>query len=356
MRGGGAEHTTLKLAQGLARQGNAVDLVLAQAKGPYLEQVPESVRVVDLKAPRLLISLPALVRYLQRERPQAMLAVMNHTNLIALWAKRFANVNTRMVVSERNTLAPRVAEKIRPSDRGLVWLIKHYYRWADAIVAVSESVADDLSHIGLPRDRIQVIYNPVITPELLKLAPAPVQHPWFQPDQPPVILAVGRLKPQKDFSTLLRAFAQVRKVHPARLLILGEGPKRKDLEALVTELGLTSDVSLPGFVINPYAYMTQASLFVLPSRWEGLPGVLIEALYCGTPLIATDCPGGSRDILNQGQYGQLVPVGDVPALSQAMLTALTQKHHRPPATSWHPFEEHTIVAQYLKVLIGENNA
>ena len=353
MRGGGAEHTTLKLACGMARQGYAVDLVLAQAEGPYLAQVPESVRVIDLKAPRVLFSLPGLVQYLRREQPQAMLAVLNHANIVALWAQRLAQVSTRLVVSERNTLFARPPGHLRASHWLIPLLIKYCYPWADGIVAVSQSVAKDLvQQIGLPRDRIQVIYNPVVTPELHQKTQAPLDHPWFEPGQPPVILAVGRFTPQKDFPTLLRAFAQLRQTQPARLLILGEGIDRPKLEALVAELELETDVSLPGFVANPWAYMARAALFVLPSRWEGLPGVLIEALYCGTPLIATDCPGGSREILNGGQYGILIPVGDVAALSQAMITVLKDGHPSPPAASWYPFEEQTIVDQYLNILMG----
>jgi glycosyltransferase involved in cell wall biosynthesis len=167
-----------------------------------------------------------------------------------------------------------------------------------------------------------------------------------------VILAVGRLTAQKDFSTLIRAFAEVRRSCPARLLILGEAEERPALEALVKQLGLEQAVSLPGFVANPYPYMVRAALFVLSSRWEGLPGVLIEALYCGTPAISTGCPSGPREILADGQYGQLAPVGDVQALAQAMLLSLRGGALRPPQESWQPFELEAVVNQYLNTLLG----
>jgi glycosyltransferase involved in cell wall biosynthesis len=202
------------------------------------------------------------------------------------------------------------------------------YLAADGITAVSQGIAEDLvCSFGLPRERVTTIYNPVVTPELLAQAQAPLDHPWFAPDAPPVILGVGRLHPQKDFPTLLRAFARVRAVRVVRLVILGEGEQRAALQQLVAELGLTKDVALPGFVGNPFAYMARAGVFVLSSAYEGLPGVLIQALACGCPVVSTDCPSGPGEILEQGAYGPLVGVGDVAALAQAMLALLAH----PPA-------------------------
>jgi glycosyltransferase involved in cell wall biosynthesis len=352
MVGGGAERAMLNLAQGIAERGYAVDLVLARAEGPYLVQVPGSVRVVDLKASRVLASLPALVRYLRREQPEAMLSAMCHANIIALWARRMAGVPKQVVVSERNTLSRSARHASNRRGRLMPQLSRRFYPWADGIVAVSKGVADDLAQVaGLPRERIQVIYNPVVTPELRQKAQAPLEHSWFEPGQPPVLLAVGRLTVQKDFPTLIRAFAQVRQARPARLLILGEGQDRRGLETLVRQLGLERDVSLPGFIENPYPYMARASLFVLSSRWEGLPAVLIEALYCGAPLIATDCPSGPREILRAGQYGQLVPVGDATALAKAIETSLEGETPRPPWESWRPFKLEAVVNQYINVLL-----
>lgn len=352
MRGGGAQRATLKLAGGIAERGYAVDLVLAKAEGPFLSELPESVRLVDLKASRVLASTSALARYLKRERPTAMLSALDYVNIVALWARRLAGVSTRVVVSERNQLSLSSKHGSNVRARLMPHFIKRFYPWADGIVAVSKGVADDLTLMtGLARERIAVIYNPIVTPELQERVKIPLQHPWLETGQPPVVLAAGRLKPQKDFPTLIQAFAQVRRNHLARLLILGEGPERLALEALVRELGLEQDVSLPGFVANPYPYMTRASLFVLSSRWEGLPGVLIEAMYCGVPLIATNCPSGPQEILKDGQYGQLVPVGETAALARAIEMALTAKVPRPPRESWLPFELKTIVKQYLKILV-----
>jgi glycosyltransferase involved in cell wall biosynthesis len=358
MVGGGAQRVMLNLAQGIAECGYHVDLVLAQAEGAYLAQVPKSVRLVELnarhlRARRTLASLPALVRYLRRERPEAMLSGLNHANIVALWARRLAGVPMRVVLSEHSTFSVKAQHMSIWRSRQMSRLVKHFYPWADGIVAVSKGVADDLAQVvGIPRENIQVIYNPVITPELREKAQAPLDHPWFEPGEPPVVLAVGRLGEQKDFPILIRAFAQMRRARPVRLLILGEGPDRPELETLIRKLGLEQDVSLPGFVENPYAYMAHASLFVLSSSREGLPTVLIEALYCGAPLVATDCPSGPREILQDGQYGQLVPIGDMNALARAIGTTLAGKTPHPPRESWLPFDLEAVVNQYINILFG----
>ena len=370
--GGGAERTMLNLAEGLARRGYLVDLVLAEAAGPYLAEIPSSVRLVVLntrprRAARTLGSLPALARYLRRERPEALLSALHHANIVALWAWRltaFCSRNGvpangtglrgtahRIVIAEQNTFSL-WSQQLPAHYRWLfLRLVRSFYPWADDIVAVSEGTADDLAQAArMSRERIRVIYNPVVTPELRRKARESLEHPWFMTGQPHVVLAAGRLVAQKDFATLIRAFRKVREVHPVRLLILGEGEERPALEALIGQLGLEQEVSLPGFVANPYAYMAHASLFVLSSRWEGLPTVLIEALYCGLPVVATDCPSGPREILQGGRHGQLVPVGDVDALAQAIERALVEPAPAPPRESWIPFEVEGVVDQYISVL------
>lgn len=355
--GGGAERIMLNLAVGLAGHGYAVDLVLAQAEGPYLADVPGSVRLVELNARRLralrtLASLPALVRYLRHEQPDALLSAL-HANIVALWARRLAGTPERAVISEHNTFSRQNQQLPWWYSRLMLQLVRRFYPWANGIVAVSEGVADDLAQVaGIPRNRIQVIYNPIVTPELQDRAKEILDHPWFEPSEPPVVLAIGRLTVQKDFSTLIQAFARVRRSHVARLLILGEGEERPELEALVRRLRLEQDVRMPGFVSNPFSYMDKASLFVLSSRWEGLPTVLVEALYCGVPIIATDCPSGSREILRDGQYGQLVPVGDVASLARAIEAMLDGTTPRSLRESWQPFELETVVNQYKSILLG----
>jgi glycosyltransferase involved in cell wall biosynthesis len=348
---GGAERTLLNLAEGIAIRGFPVDLVLSRAEGPYMAEIPDLVRVVDLKAARVLMCMPALVHYLRSERPVALLSTL-YANLIAVLARRIAGVPQRVVLNEQNNLT-----SVSSGENDLRWklypeLAKWLYPWADGITAVSKGVADDLSQaIKVSPSHIQVIYNPIVTPELQKKSEAFFDHPWFRADEPPVILGVGRLTAQKAFNVLIEAFAQVRKSQPTRLLILGEGEERPMLEALIKQLGLEQDIQLPGFVSNPYPYMAHATLFVLSSRWEGLPTVLVEAMSLRTPVIATDCPSGPQEILRNGKYGQLVPVNDACALALAIQSFLANPATRPPEESWKPYELDFVTDQYLNMLL-----
>ncbi len=324
LRGGGAERVMVNLARGFFDQGIDVDLVLVKAEGPYLSEVPGGVRVVDLHSSRVLTSLPRLTHYLRRERPQSMLSAMDHANIVAIWARKLSGVPCRVVVSVHSTLSRALTNN--PNLRGYLMpnLIRIFYPWADTVVAVSNGVAEDFANITrLPRESIKVIYNPIVIPELLEKAKEAVEHPWFSRGEPPVILSVGRLTKAKDYPTLIRAFALVRRKYPARLMILGEGEERAKLEALTQELGLQDDISLPGFVDNPYAYMARAAVFVLSSAWEGFGNVLVEAMAVGTPVISTDCPSGPAEILENGRWGKLVPVGDTNAMAQAILSTLS---------------------------------
>lgn len=323
--GGGAEKAMFNLACGFSQLGIDVDLVLLRVEGPYLSQVPPEVRVIDLGGRRLLFSLNALVRYLRQEQPQVLLSTLDDTNIAALMTRRLAGVPTRLVVNVQNTISQDAKNATQLKTRLMPQLVRWFFPWADAIVTVSQGVAEDLVSIGLSADRIQVIHNPVVTPELFQKAQEPLEHPWFASGQPPVILSVGRLEKQKDFPTLIRAFAQVRQQHPVRLIILGEGNERSHLEVLVKELHLTEDVSLPGFVANPYAYMSRAAVFVLSSLFEGLPTVLIEAIAVGTPVVSTNCKSGPAEILANGQYGKLVSVGSIQDMEKAIIETLEMK-------------------------------
>jgi glycosyltransferase involved in cell wall biosynthesis len=382
LKAGGAERSTVNLAGALAERGYAVDLVLGRAEGPFLADVPNSVRVVDLAArsamsvlavaprrprdflalapvlldnpPRTFGATPALASYLRRERPAAMLSALDHGNVAAVIARDLASVATRLTLSQRNHLTSDVAAANESRVAKLAPLIRRFYPRADAIVAVSDGVADDLAAVAeIPRERIRAIYNAVATPELYAQAAAPLDHPWFAGGGKPVILAVGKLKAQKDFPTLLRAFAMLRKERDARLVILGDGPDREALAALGAKLGIADDFDMPGFAHNPFAYMARADLFVLSSAFEGLPGVLIQALACGCPVVSTDCPSGPREILEGGVYGPLTPVGDAAALKGAMAAMLASPPDREALRrrgAW--FSPERAADAYLDVMLG----
>lgn len=353
LAGGGAERAMLNLAHGLVGRGQQVDLVLARACGPYLGAVSDQIRLVDLKASRVLASLPRLTQYLRREHPLAVLSALDYANIVSLWARRISGVRCRAVVNEQNTISRSAGQSARRRQRMVPHLVRHFYPWADYVIGNSSGVAADLRRVtGLSDGRVRMLYNPVIMPGLEQRAAESLAHPWFVAGQPPVVLAVGRLTAQKDFATLIRAFGEVRQQREARLLILGEGPDRAMLVGLVRRLDLVDDVALPGFVDNPYAFMSRSALYVLSSRWEGLPTVLIEALFCGPPVVATDCPSGPREILAGGRYGKLVPVADATAVAEAMFAGLSGQIPRPPAESWRPYSLDRVVDQYSELLLN----
>lgn len=321
---GGIQRTVLTLAEAFADRGYQVDLVVCNTRGPLRNEIPADVNLVDLRTSRLINSVPALVKYLSRARPSVMISAMSLTNCVAIWARKISRVQLRLVLSEHSQLSQVVARPRKVRMRILPFVMRHSYHKADRIVAVSEGVASDLAAtIGLPRDRIKVIYNPVVTSRMLEMSREGVDHPWFHESQIPVILAAGRLAAVKDYPSLIEAFAIVRKKCCARLVIVGEGEERTLLLERARELGVKDDVDLLGFVKNPYAYMRAAAVFVQCSRWEGLGNALIEALACGIGVISTDCPGGPAEILENGKWGILVPVGDKTRLAEAIETELS---------------------------------
>jgi glycosyltransferase involved in cell wall biosynthesis len=326
---GGVERMVINLVRGFVDLGQAVDLLLVKTRSPHLEGLPPEVNVVRLGTEHTLLALLPLARYLREHRPAALLAAKDRAGRTAVLARRLAGTDTRIVMRLGTNLSTAMAGKPAVAR----WLryrpIRRLYPLVDRIVAVSEGVAEDTAKIArLPRDRIRVIRNPVITGELADLASRPCDHPWLAARERPLVLGAGRLERQKDFPTLIRAFSEVRRQRDCRLIILGKGGGRPGLEALISELGLTDDVDLPGFQPNPFPFLARADLFVLSSAWEGSPNVLTEAMALGTPVVSTDCPSGPREILDGGRFGPLVPVGDAAALARAVTATLDR--HLPP--------------------------
>lgn len=347
--GGGAERVMVQLTRGFIERGFSVDLVLAKAEGPLVAEVHPKAQITNLNTRNPFIMFVGLIKYLRTTKPDVLLSPFEVTSIIAILAKRISRVSTRIVVR----ISVHLSKNKRTKWKKLVerWVISHVYPSADRIIAVSQGVADDLSsYAGLPLESISVIYNPVVSEKLLQAAIEPVAHSFFMNDQTPVILGVGRLTEQKDFSTLIRAFDILRKKIPARLIILGDGVERKMLEELILSLGLRDAVDLPGFMLNPFAFMKKASVFVLSSKWEGLPNVLIQALACDCPVVSTDCPSGPSEILNTGQYGQLVPVEDVEAMAKAIEATLSGEIRQPPQSWLEQYQLDVITRQYEVVL------
>jgi len=321
---GGVERMVLNLLEGFAAQGLAIDLLITRPPASS-DRLPEQVRLVPLGTRHTHLALPALVRYLQTEQPTAMLVAKDRAIRTAVRARRLAGVDTRIVGRLGTHLSASLAHRSALTRWLRTWPMRRLYQSVDQIIAVSQGVADDTREVtGLPADRVRVIRNPTITPALFRLAEHCPEHPWLTQPTEPVIVGAGRLTLQKDFTTLLQAFARLHQQRPAKLIILGEGEERQVLERTARDLGIAEHVSFPGFQTNPYGYLARADLFVLSSRWEGSPNVLTEALALGTPVVATDCPSGPAEVLDQGRYGALVPVGDSQALAQAMRETLNR--------------------------------
>lgn len=317
----------LNLARGLLNAGHSVQVLAIKARGGHLAEVPCDIALRRLGSDHALPALPALIRYLRAARPEVLLAAKHRAVRLAVLARRAAVVETR-VVGRIGTHITASAAAGSPLARLARYAgARLWYPRLDRLIAVSEGVAQDLVRVArVPSERVTVVPNPVWMPDLQARARRSPAHPWLTTSEVPVIVGVGRLTVQKDFATLLEAFALLRAKRPSRLVILGEGRERSRLEARARTLGIASQLALPGFIADPYPYLARAALFVLSSQWEGSPNALTEALALGVPVVATDCPSGPREILGSGRYGPLVPPGDARALAAAMDATLD----RPP--------------------------
>ncbi|MES1951272.1 glycoside hydrolase family protein [Salinisphaera sp. S4-8] len=363
---GGQEHTTLLLMKGLVERGHRVDLLLERKVGAYLPRVPETIPIHELKRRsrwsgyRRLIpgwpsegfrhlrgslglgqrSIPlhrliALVDYMETQRPDVVISAHDRAPLLAIWAAGIARRRVATIVIEHslfsyNRAAAQHDNRTAARMQRHEVLMRRLYPLVDARVAVSRAAGEDLADvIGMPHEAVSRIYNPVVSAELACLAEHPIDDAWFAPGAPPVILAAARLAPEKNLDVLIEAFAELRHSGvDARLILLGDGPERDTLCQRIDTLGLAAEIRLPGWVDNPYAWMRHSALFVVSSAFEGLSNTLIEAMACGCPVVSTDCPGGPREILQDGRYGALVPVGDVGALAHAMRSTLSSPTDR----------------------------
>ena len=373
LTGGGAQRRTLTLANGFAERGYEVDVVTVRGRGLLNGELSPRARLVALDAswPRLhpgavvrkrglkgYLAIPSLARYVTRCGPDLLLSAASHANIPAILAWHLAGKPVPLILRASNHPSgnlhhrPRRYRLFKPLYNRLGGFL---YARADAVIAVSKGVAAAVAELtGLPAGRISTIYNPMVgaAGQATGAEPAaPAPHPWLEPGNPPVVLGAGRLAIQKDFETLVRAFAVLRRQRPARLVILGEGKSRAQLERLVCELGLKEDVLLPGYVHDAPRWMAAAGVFVLSSLWEGLPGVLIEALSVGCPIVAVDCPSGPREILDDGRYGCLVSARAPESMAAAIAATLDAPPPRAALQSRAAdFSVDRGVSQYLEVI------
>lgn len=351
LRGGGVERVRLLLSGEFLAKGHEVDLVLLRKQGDLVGLVPEQVRIIDLQVDRIRQGFMPLVRYLKEQQPDALIASMWPMTTLAVVAAKMARFRGRVLVSEHNALT-------RSARCGGVpgWVLRNSMRWvngqADAVIGVSQGVVDDLHRLGLPKRAGKVIYNPVAISSTTNFPEAWTEHPWLTRPHSRRLIAVGSLKEQKDYPTLLQAMKQVIDAgEDVSLLVLGTGPLQASLEQQCRSLGLDDHVYFGGFVADPGPFYRAAQLFVLSSAWEGFGNVIVEAMAAGTPVVSTDCRSGPAEILEHGRYGRLVPVGDAAALAQAIIASLaTALLPQVLQTRAEDFRVEKVCARYLQLL------
>ena len=364
----GAEQVSANVARGLASAGHQIDFLVEEMDGWLIDALSQhkNITVINIRAfsnngaTNRLFQAMAIFRslflvrkfakkpgtgwlrqlfrfigkenppiygihkYIATSKPDAVLSFLNYPNIALLMSSLFGKADTRYVVNVRNHISTSAAQSTSKWVRSVPNLMRLFFPLADKIIAPSSGVSDDIIKLlGLTEGSVAVIHNPVYRSEIIEQSLIPVEHVWFVEQDIPIIVAAGKLKPQKDFKTLLKAFALLRQETIARLIIMGEGVERPELEKIIIDLGIANDVDMPGYIENPYPYFKNASVFVLSSAWEGLPNVLIEAMACGCPVVATECPSGPDEILDNGRIGHLVAVGDAASLAQAIEQSIT---------------------------------
>ena len=353
--GGGVDRCQWRVAQEYARRGHEVDFVTFEALPFYHAETIDRVRMhlaspvgpiaakisifrasgrnwrylmrstlLPARPSKRMRSLPSLIRYIKDRQPDLMISAGTFENLTAILAVAGARAeNTRLLVSERNPLAVRIGNRTnRPSWRWryLAEALRHFYTEATRVIAISNALARDIHAVlDIDPEHIATVYNPIVTSnDIGRTRPIP-EHPWLQQNDIPVILAVGRLQRQKDFSTLLTAFGELLKQQDARLVFLGDGPERENLLGQARAQGIHEKVAFLGYMTNVQDFMAHANVLVVSSRYEGGPSVIIEALAAGCQVVSTDCPGSPREMLRDGELGALVPIESPAALAHATL-------------------------------------
>lgn len=318
LSGGGAELVFVRISNALVARGVPVQMILNVRQGPFLEMLDPRVEVVALGHPVSVRAMPALMRHLRGERPRCLVSAMTTLNLVAILAAKLSFSGTRVVACERNTFSEvtRTTGALRRTV--LTLLVRVIYPFADTVIGNTDGVAADITRVAQLRKGAEVIHNPAPAQEDgARARAAPTPHPWLGDGKGPVAVAMGRLKRQKDYETMIRALGLVR--CDLRLIILGEGPEKAALEDLARDVGVSDRVAFEGFRMNRFDYLARADLFLISSLVEGFPNALIEAVSFGVPCVATDFKGGgAQEILGRDCPSSIVPVGDAAAFARCI--------------------------------------
>ena len=356
LHGGGAEKVFVNLANGFIKKNKKVDLILAKQEGPYLKDLSEKVNIINLNKKRVLFTLLPLIQYLNREKPDILISALSHANIITLIANYFINNKIKVIVTEHNPISIKNNQLFFLKKLLTKFFIKKLYKKSNKVVAVSRGVANDLvKTLKISENNLHVIYNPIYTSGLVKKPSSEFFHKWLDNKKDIIIIAIGRLTKQKNFLLLIKSFEIIVKKINVKLIILGEGEERQNLEKSIQNLNLQNSIDLPGFVDNPYSFLNKSNIFVLSSDFEGFGNVLVEAMACGTPVVSTNCPSGPSEILENGKYGKLVPVNNPNALAEAIIETLNnpiESSILQKRASFFSVEKS--VNEYLKIINHEN--
>lgn len=329
MRVGGAEKMILTLLPQFIKAGYFIDLVLIKKAGAFLSDIDPRVNIISLKKEHVSQSLIPLIRYFKKSKPDVFISNLTHLNIVTIIAKIFSGTCSKIIITEHNTITANNLEN-GGKESILVFLSKFLYPLADKTVVVSEGAAQNLiDAIRINPNKVQNIYNPIDIDHIHLLAKEQINESWLTEKSIPVLIAVGRLEQQKNFSFLMDVFQTLIKKRKARLLILGEGSERQMLEQQMIAYGIENEVKLPGIKTNPYPYISNADILVCTSKYEGFNITLAESLACGTPVISMNCPYGPAEILDNGTYGQLISPGDQDGMVNAIIAAIDHPESLP---------------------------
>jgi len=355
LEGGGAERTFVELANRFVLLGPAVDLVLVRAEGSYLEEVDPEVRLVDLRETRTLFSLLKLHQYIRNKRPDVVISGLDTPNIVNWIACWLAGMPNAAVLTQRSVLTAAWKQSHAFFSWAWIPLIGLVYRRARLVIGNSRGVINDLRrNLGVLAERSTVIPNSVDSLAITRLAKEPLDHAWASDVTTPLILMVASLSKLKDIPTALRAFARLRSVRNCRMVVLGEGSERRKLQELIRELGIYDCVHLLGFDRNPFRWMARAKVLVSSSPSEGCPNVILQALACGLQVVATNGLGGTSEILENGRWGRLVPVGDDQLMADAIADAIDKPLSVDVRTRASMFDPDRTAKAYLRLLLPES--
>lgn len=349
--GGGAERVMVNLANGLSKRGFDIDFIVSKAIGPYFKEISNEINIISFNNTRIIFSIKNLWLYIIKKKPKCIISALSAANIIAIIASILCFKRVKVVIREANNIEEEICNEKKIKNKIIYKLKLIFYHFANIIIVNSKGSANaiekNIKYIS--KNKIKILNNPVIDEKLINKSNFLVNHKWLCPKKHPVILGVGRLTIQKDFETLIKAYKIVRDKIQCKLIILGEGELRKKLYLLVEELGIKEDVDMPGFIDNPFNYMKNCDVFVLSSKYEGSPNVLIQAMAVGNRIVSTNCNSGPAELITSDEYGYLVPVGNVEEMANAIFNSILNGNEKLKRKDLKSYEIEEVIDNLLKI-------